>query len=66
MPKQTCQFINATGTKLDLVCVLEDAKGCVTYCGVILPEGRTAKPKFVKGDTKIYITYQKDKWYLID
>lgn len=65
MTQQLHQFINKSGDKLELNCIVDGTHDMPIYKGVILPCGRTARPQIAKAMAHIFIVYQGDKWYLL-
>lgn len=57
-------FSNGT-ENLDLACEITCTGGSKIYSRVKSPEGRYYIPKFKLGE-RIYITYRKSKWYMVD
>jgi hypothetical protein len=65
MAKERHQFINKSGDKLELTCIVDGTDEVPIYKGILLPCGRTAKPQIAKALAQIFIVYRRDKWYLL-
>ena len=65
MAKERHQFINKSGDKLELTCIVDGTHEVPIYKGILLPCGRTAKPQIAKALVQIFIVYRRDKWYLL-
>ena len=65
MAKEMHQFINRSGDKLELACIVDGTSELPIYKGILLPCGRTAKPQIAKALAQIFIVYRREKWYLL-
>ena len=50
---------------LDLLCEITCTGGSKIFSRVKSPQGRYYTPKFKEG-ARIYITYRKSKWFMLD